>query len=176
MLKPARKRALVTYARETYGMGFRAACRLFILNCSTGAYQSHRTDDAPIRLRLNELARSRPRYGYRRLHILLYREVWRINRKKILRLYREESLAVRTKRRRKITSHVRGISALSMVQDERWSADFVSDVCAEGQRFRTLNIIDTFTRECLAISVSVSFPSEKVVSVFEKVVRIYGKP
>ena len=116
-------------------------------------YKSVREDPVALRMRLKELAASRPRYGYRRLHVLLRREGWHVNAKRVYRLYKEEGLMVRTKRRKKRVSHLRLVLPEVQGPNELWSMDFVRDTLNNGKAFRILTIIDTFSRESLATRV-----------------------
>lgn len=91
-----------------------------------------------MRRRLRELAAVRVRYGYRRLPVLLRREGWRINQKRVDRLYREEGLSIRTKHRKKRVS-----LPPAKHPDERWCLDFLTDSLVDGRRFRVFTIVDT---------------------------------
>jgi len=127
-------------------------------------------------MRLKELAASRPRFGYRRLHMLLRREGWKVNHMLIHRLYCEEGLQVRTRRRRKVAMQPRlSLDQASQV-DERWSMDFMADSLATGRGFRTLNVVDDFTRECVAIEVDTSLSGERVTRVLDRAIEQRGKP
>ena len=110
-------------------------------------YVPRRDEDTRLRVRLRQLAEQYPRYGYLTLHALLRGEGCVVNRKRTYRLYREEGLQVRTKRRKKL---VRPRVPLAMPSGaaERWSLDFMSDQLADGRRFRVLNIVDDFTLLC----------------------------
>lgn len=119
---------------------------------------------------------SRPRYGYMRLYVLLRREGWPVNHKRVLRLYREEGLMVRTKRRRKLTSRIRVLPPLPEAANEHWSIDFVSDQLATGQRFRVLTAVDHFTRECLCAEAGFHLRSESVTRALDAVLAERGKP
>jgi putative transposase len=126
--------------------------------------------------RLRELAAAKPRYGYRFLHTLLRREGHNINRKRVYRLYRAEGLAVRRRKRRRLRVS-RAMPPVSLTRpNERWSMDFVHDYLTDGRRLRTLNVIDAYTRECLAIEVDTSLPSARVVRVLDRLVWQYGLP
>jgi putative transposase len=117
------------------------------------------------------------RYGYRRLHILLRREGWRVNHKRIYRLYREEGLGIRVKRRKKLASVPRLLPPPPARRpQERWSLDFLSDNLAAGRRFRVLTIVDTVSRVSPAIEVGVSLTGERVVAVLERLRRTMGRP
>lgn len=133
---------------EAHGISERRACRVLKLHRSVMRYQCHRRDDAVLRERLKTLAERYPRYGYLLLHALLRREGLVQNRKRTYRLYTELGLQVRTKRRKKLI-RPRLPMLVPMAANERWSLDFVSDQLACGRRFRTLNVVDDHTRECV---------------------------
>ncbi len=134
-----------------------------------------REDELAIRAHLSRLATEHPRWGYRRLHLLLAREIGIINRKRVYRLYRLDGLAVR--RQRKRAARVpRGTVPPLGARGEAWAMDFMRDTLATGRQFRTLNIVDTVTRECLAIEVDTSLPGQRVVRVLDQLVERYGTP
>jgi putative transposase len=116
------------------------------------------------------------RYGYRRLHILLRREGWRINHKRVYRLYREEGLGIQAKRRKKRVSKSRVLPSPAQRPQERWSMDFLTDGLADGRRFRVLTIVDTVSRVSPAIEVGPSLTGERVVAVLERLKRTTGTP
>jgi putative transposase len=161
---------------KSRGHSERRACALAGLRRSTCRYRHRRQQPEGLVARLRELAAAKPRYGYRFLHELLRREVGPINLKRVYRLYRAEGLAVRRRRRRRLrVSRPAPPVALSR-PNERWSMDFVHDYLADGRRLRTLNIIDAFTRECLAIEVDTSLPGGRVVRALDRLVWQYGLP
>jgi putative transposase len=166
-LRPARRRRYVGYLEKQYGVSQRHACRLVGLSRSVHRYTSYRDRQEALRGRLKELAAARPRYGYLRLHVLLRREGWMVNRKRIYRLYLEEGLQVRTKKRRKCASHTRLQLPQASHIDERWSMDFVSDALMDGRRFRVLTIIDLFSRECVGLVANFSLKGDDVVNVLD---------
>jgi len=133
LLKPARKRDLLFEILEDYEVSERRACRLLVLHRSVCRYESRQKDDRALRMRLKELAYSRPRYGYRRLTVLLQREGWPVNHKRIYRIYGEEVLLVRTKRRKKRAAQRRLRPLPAIEPGEHWSIDFVSDQLADGR-------------------------------------------
>jgi putative transposase len=90
-------------------------------------YRHRRPDQAFLKMRLRELAASRVRYGYRRLHVLLKREGWEINAKRVYRLYKLEGLPLRLKRTEKRVSRLRVVQPATLAPNERWSLDFMSD-------------------------------------------------
>lgn len=97
------------------------------------------------------MAATHVRYGYRRLTVLLRREGWQVNAKRIYRLYREEELIVRTKQRRKMARRQRVATQMAVRANQCWSMDFVSDKLADGRSFRILAVADQFTRECVGL-------------------------
>lgn len=139
-------------------------------------YRSRRPSDAAVRSRLCALAAKRPRWGYRRLQILLEREGIRMNHKRVYRLYTEEGLKVRRKRRKRIAGVPRVPMPAPDRVNRRWSLDFMADTLLDGRSFRTLNIVDDFSRECLAIEVDTSIPGLRVARVLDGLVARRGTP
>jgi len=127
-------------------------------------------------MRLRDLAAARPRYGYRRLQVLLEREGWVANHKRVLRLYREENLQVRTKRRRKVAARPRVRMPAPSELNERWGIDFMADELVGGRRFRVLTLIDLHSRECLALKAGFSLPAETVTKVLDRIIQKRGAP
>jgi len=161
---------------KSRGHSERRSCALAGLQRSTCQYQRRRVDDRELVERIHQLASERPRYGYRRLHVLLRREGRSANRKLVYRLYKAAGLAVRRRARRKLRL-TRPMPLLPVSRaNERWSMDFVSDYLEDGRRLRTLNVVDAHTRECLAIEVDTSLPAQRVVRVLDKIVWQYGLP
>ena len=117
--------------REDYEVSERRACRLLVLHRSVCRYESRKKDDRALRMRLKELAYARPRYGYRRLTVLLQRESWPVNHKRIYRIYGEEELLVRTEQHRKRAALRRLKPLPATGPGEHWSTDFVSDQPAD---------------------------------------------
>jgi putative transposase len=135
-----------------------------------------KSDEAPIRERLRVLAGERPRWGYRRLHVLLKREVGVMNHKRVYRLYRAEGVLMRRRKRKRVAVPARTVQERTWKRGEAWSMDFMQDVLVDGRRFRTLNILDLVTRECLAIEVDTSLPGQRVTRVLDQLVATYGAP
>ena len=127
-------------------------------------------------MRIRELAGSRVRYGYRRIAVLLQRQGWKVNTKRVYRLYREEGLQVRTSKRGKRAAHARVPLAQAARPNQRWSMDFVSDRLADGRWFRILTVIDQYIRECLCIYADRSQTGEKVVQHMKRLVALRGAP
>jgi putative transposase len=158
-------------------MSERRACRVIGAHRRTIRYQRRRADDElRVRERLRMLATERPRWGYRRLHILLKRELGVINHKRVQRLYRLEGLAIRRRARKRVAREKRGMRTPTWRPGETWAMDFVQDMLSDGRRFRTLNVLDTVTRECLAIEIDTSLPGRRVAQVLDYLVGWHGAP
>ena len=121
-------------------------------------------------MRLRELAASRVRFGYRRLTVMLRREGWRVNPKRIYRLYTEDGLTVRTKLRRKLARRSRAPTPRAIRPDQKWSMDFMSAKLVDGRWFRVLTVIDQFTRECLALVANRALNGHQVALALSQVV------
>jgi putative transposase len=149
-----------------------------LANISVSAYHySPKEDnDEALRHRLREVAGQRKRFGSPRLHIMLKRENLVVNHKRTERIYREEGLALRRKRRRKGAAGIRVIIPAAVRPNEQWSMDFVSDSIVTGRRFRALTIVDNYTRECPAIEVDTSLGGVRVVNVLERLSETRGLP
>jgi putative transposase len=126
--------------------------------------------------RLQAHAAVRARFGYRRLHILLEREGLVVNHKRVHRIYRAAGLHVRRRRRKRLTRAERVPLPVPSQRRERWSMDFTVDTLADGRGFRTLNIVDDFTRECVAIEVDRSLPGLRVTRVLDRLHAAVGLP
>jgi putative transposase len=166
----------VTWAIDEKGYSQRRACALIGIAPKTYRYTTSRGDDREFRERLRHLAAERRRFGYRRLHILLRREGIKLNHKKLFRIYREERLTVRRRGGRKRALGTRAPMTLPQAANQRWSLDFVSDVLADGRRFRVLVIVDDFTRECLALVVDTSISGRRVARELDAIVAARTKP
>jgi len=176
MVTPAVRREAVARAVENHGVSERRACRVLEVDRSTTRYRSRRANDAELRARLRALAAERRRFGYRRLHVLLRREGFLVNRKKTQRLYREEGLTVRRRKGRKRALGARTAPPHATFPNQRWSLDFVHDQFADGRRFRILNIVDDATRECLAAIADTSLSGKRVVRELDALIARRGRP
>ena len=170
-----RRRSAVTQVRETVGRSVRWACRVVGLATSTWYYRARRDPQPALRARLRELAEQKRRYGSPRLYDLLRRQGWPVNHKRVERLYREEGLQVR-RRRRKRVAIVRQPRPVPTQPRERWSMDFVHDTLADGRQFRCLTIVDDCTRECPALAVDFGLSGAAVVRVLEQLAHTTGLP
>jgi len=167
----------VEYVRAAWEVSERRACGALGFWRSTHRYRSVADRQESLRVKLRELAARRPSYGYRRLHILLVREGWRVNHKRVYRLYVDEGLAMRKKRpRRRVSAARRQRLPAPGRTNEIWSMDFVSDQLYSGHSIRVLTIVDNFSRESLSLKVGRSLRAEDVAAVLRGLVRERGRP
>jgi len=159
-----------------YRRSERRACELVGIVRSSCRYQARRRDDPALRERLRELAAERRRFGYRRLTVMLRREGWPVNHKRVYRLYSEEGLSVRHRQRKRLKAVARNPLLLPTRPNQVWTMDFTHDNLASGRKFRTLNLMDGFTRQAPRIEVDTSLPGLRVVRVLEQVARQRGYP
>jgi putative transposase len=162
---------------QTRGTSLRRACRVIGLSTATWRYQ-RRTSATNVAVleRLQVHAAVRARFGYRRLHILLARDGVLVNHKRVHRIYKAAGLQVRRRRRKRLTRAERIPLPTASQRLERWSMDFTTDTLADGRNFRTLNIVDDFTRECVAIEVDRSLPGLRVTRVLDRLAAAVGLP
>ena len=176
MVTTTQRRQVVTHLLAAYPVSARHACALVRLSRSRWHHQPRRSAHAELRERLRTLAGLRPRWGYQRLHVLLRREGRRVNHKLVLRLYREEGLAISRRRGKKRVAVPRVPLPAPSGPNERWSMDFVSDALADGRPFRCFTLVDDFTRESSAIEVSHSLPALRVMQVLDRLAATRGLP
>lgn len=175
MVTTEQRRQVVTHLVAAYGVSQRRACRVMRLARSRWQYRSRRPRREALRTRLRELAVARPRWGYKRLHVLLRREGQQVNHKLVYRLYREEGLRVR-RRGRKYVTGPRVPLPTPTRPNQRWGMDFISDAFVEGRRFRCLTMVDECSRECPAIEADVSLPAVRVIAVLDQLAAARGLP
>ena len=175
-MTPAAKRQAVAHLQTNHGVSERRACATLQIDRSSVRYKSIRSDDADLRQAMKQIAKERRRFGYRRVHVMLARQGWRVNHKKIRRLYREEKLAVRKRGGRKRALGTRRPMLVPEQPNERWSLDFVSDAFTDGRRFRVLGIVDDYSRECLALVADTSLSGLRLTRELNAVIKHRGKP
>ena len=161
---------------KTKGYNQKRACSLAGIDPRVYRRKSKRPADTELRARMKELASERRRFGYRRLHILLKREGWEVNWKKLYRIYREEGLTVHKRSGRKRAVGTRTPMAIPQGPNQRWSLDFMSDALEDGRRFRVLNVIDDFSRECLTAVVDTSIGGARVARELDRIAELRGYP
>ena len=176
MVSPQLRRQAVVVMRSEVEVSERRACGLMQIYRRTYRY-APRPEDPRLRVRLRELAAERRRFGYRRLTRMLVREGWKANHKRVYRLYVEEKLSLRRKRGRRRRAGSRLVLPPRPTQpDHLWTMDFATDAFTSGRKFRTLNLMDGFTREALEIEPDTSLPGARVVRVLEGLKQQGRKP
>lgn len=164
----------VSWLRGNYPASQQRICGLMQIAVSSFRYRSTRSDEE-LRERLMELARKKPRFGYRRLHIHLDASGAHVNHKRVFRVYREAGLAVRRKARKRLARTGVPRPALTAANQE-WALDFVHDAMASGRAIRVLSVVDECTRECLKLEVDTSFASRRVTRALEAIIEERKKP
>ena len=140
-------------------------------------YQSRARDATSLLMRIKEIAATRVHYGYRRIHVMLRREGWLDNCKRVYRLYQAEGLSLRLKRpKRNKSARLRQPKQLATAINEIWSMDFVADALFDGRKLRALTVVDNYTRESLAIDVGQSLKGEDVVATLNRIAAHRGLP
>ena len=167
-------KAAIEQMQKEYAFSERRACGLVMVAVSTYRYETRRSDE-PLRTRLVQLAREKPRFGYRRLHVLLRRSGGCVNHKRLHRIYREAGLSIR-RRKRKHCVRVGQPLGVWTGANQEWALDFVHDAVECGRTIRVLSVVDAYTRECLALEVDTSFASRRVTRVLDAIVAERGQP
>jgi putative transposase len=176
MVTPAAKREAVAHVRSAFELSERRACRIIDCVRMTVRYCSRRPSDSEMRERLRALAHERRRFGYRRLHVLLRREGFIVNHKRLFRIYREERLMVRRRGGRKRALGTRAPMLVPQWPNDRWSVDFVADQFIDGRRLRIFVVVDDCTRECLALIADTSISGIRVARELDRLLDERGKP
>lgn len=175
-MTPGARRRAARNAVDGHGVSATRACGLVELERSSFYYHGTIREDGPLRDALREAAARYRRWGYRHLLAVLRREGFMDNHKRVYRIYREEGLQVRT-RKRKRTAKWRGETPNAPDRvNARWSMDFVHDATAQGRKLRMLTILDDCTRRCLRIEVDTSLSGERVARTLDQVIELHGKP
>lgn len=176
MVSPASRRKAVERLCSRHRLSERRACRLVGQSRTVQRYRGELREPEGFRSRMLELAAERPRFGYPRIHVLLRREGFSVNRKRTYRIYREENLQVRRKRRKRVAAAPREAMPIPERPNERWSMDFMSDCLADGRSIRLFNVIDDCTRMSVAMEVDLSLPAERVCRVLDRAAARRGWP
>jgi putative transposase len=156
------------------GVSVQRACALVQIHRSTFRYVAHPTDDSALLSHIQALAIQHPRYGYRRISVLLNRTE-RVNQKRVRRLWQRHRLQVR-RLIRKRTRRARPEHLQAAYPGHIWAYDFVEDALADGTPLRSLTVMDEFTREGLALSVALTTSAERVIGVLSALVAQHGAP
>jgi putative transposase len=176
MVTPAEKREAVAHLRTAFEMSERRACKTIDCCRMTVLYEATRLGNLALRERMKTIAHERRRFGYRRLHVLLRREGYVVNHKRLFRLYREEKLSVRRRGGRKRAIGTRAPMLIPLAPNQRWSLDFVSDQLTDGRRFRVLTVVDDCTRECLGLVADTSLSGQRVARELDRIIADRGRP
>lgn len=176
VVTPQAKRLVVSSLMSSQDLSQRRACQLANLHRSTYHYQTKQpARDVALRVRMKQLATLHSAYGYLILHALLKQEGLVVNKKRTYRVYTEEGLQVRTKRRKKLY-RPRVCLELPDTSNERWSMDFVHDQLSNGRRFRVLNVVDDYSRECILQLADTSISGIRVARSLTELIQRRGKP
>jgi putative transposase len=168
---------MVDRVRSLWQVSIRRACRALPVERSTYHYRSRRTGQAVLTKRIKEIAETRVRYGYRRIHVLLQREGWSVNAKRVWRLYREEGLQLRNKSpKRRVKAKLRDDRSAATAANQVWAMDFVHDQLFDGRKIRALTVIDTFTRLSPTIEVRQNWRGSDVVAALDRAAAELGYP
>lgn len=168
-MAPGLRREIVRWVRDAFRVSERRGYKALRFDRKPHRYKSRRADQAPLRQRIREIAETRVRYGYRRIQVLLRRDGWEVNVKRVRRLYRLEGLNLRAKRPCRHVSAARWVERpKASGANEIWAMDFVSDVLFNGKRFRALTVVDAYARECIAIHVGQGIKGAQVVDVMDR--------
>lgn len=175
-MTPDAKRKAVAHLMEVHQVSQRRACSALDVDRSTVRYQSCRADDSELRDAIKRISKERHRFGYRRVHVMVRREGFEVNHKKLRRIYREERLQVRRRGGRKRALGTRKPMVVPDGPNQRWSLDFVSDALTDGRRFRVLAVVDDYTRENLALIADTSLSGLRVTRELDRVIADRGAP
>ncbi len=161
----------------SYQVSERRACRVLVFDRSVCRYHSKAESQAFLIKRIKEIASIRVRYGYRRIHILLKREGWKINHKRVYNLYKQQDLQMRLKPpRRRVSFRPRQEPVKARRKNECWSMDFVVDQLFSGQRIRILTIVDNFTRENINLNSRFQYKGVDVANALSEAIKVHGVP
>lgn len=146
------------------------------LHRSVGRSFTRRAEDKEEREKIKAIALERPRFGYRRIHVVMRKTGFKINHKKLFRLYRELGLKVRKRGSKKRAIGIRLKKERATEINQVWSLDFMSDRLADGRKIRLLNVIDEYSRESLKIVVDTSLSGIRVARELEELIKNRGRP
>lgn len=168
---------MINFIRTCFRISIRRACRAVPACRATYHYRSVRPDQAPLRKRIREIAETRARYGYRRIHIVLRREGWLVNVKRVRRLYCLEGLQMRHKPpRRRVTAKLRDDRSDAIAPNQVWAMDWMYDELFDGKRIWVLTVVDTFSRVCPVMRVCRSATAIVVIDALEEARNRFGLP
>jgi len=175
VVKSSQKRAAIVYLRSSYKIGLKKICDVIGLSKSSYYYES-KLDDSEVIKKLNELVEKLPTRGFDEYYHRIRREGLKWSRNRVLRIYRSQGLVRRKKPRKRLPDELREPLSKASGLNEVWSIDFMTDSLTDGRKFRSLNVIDDYNRECLLAKGSMSYPSRRVIRELEELINWYGKP
>ncbi len=160
-----------------YGTSIRQTCKALLISRGSFYYQSKRVEQVYLKKRIREIAMTRVHYGYLRIHTLLRREGWKVNHKRVHRLYKEENLQMRRKKpKRRVQVKRREDRVVAQAKNDCWSMDFVSDQLFSGKKIRILTMVDNHTRESPGMGVGYCYKGQDVVKTLNEAVMLHGCP
>jgi len=163
--------------RVEWSVSIRRACAALRFDPKSYRYKSRRSGQAALAQRIREICQTRVRFGYRRVHVLLRREGWQVNPKRIYRLYKDMGMQLRAKApKRRVKAKLREDRAEAAGPNDVWAMDFVHDQLATGRKIRVLTVVDTFSRYVPALDARFSYRGEDVVATLEQVCSQIGYP
>lgn len=176
MVTPAARKSAASWLLEKFEVSERRACQVVGSHRSTQRYESRRKEPPGLREALRDAAHEHPRFGYRRVHWLLERQGFAVGQRRVRRIYREEGLTVRRRKRKRFKRIVREPATLPSRPNDRWSMDFVHDQFDDGRWYRVFTAVDDFTRESVALEAGTTLPAAKVAEVLDRVISARGRP
>lgn len=179
-MSPSRKRDVVDHLEGAFSVSERRACAVLEQPRSTQRYERKpASDEASLVTRVHELVRRHPRFGYRRIAVLLRREGFRAGFDRVYRLWRREGLKVpkRVRKKRRLGTSVSGCSRRRVSRpNEVWAWDFIFDRTSSGTSLKWLSVIDEFTRECLCLKVARRMTNVEIIEVLRGLFLAHGVP
>lgn len=176
MVSPKIKRVVAEAVVKEHSFSQRRAFKLVSLHRSVGRYVTKKVDEAHEKAAIKAVAMERPRFGYRRIHVVLKKKGLKMNHKKLYRLYKEMGLKVKKRGSRKRAIGPRITKCKATEMNQVWSLDFMSDRLADGRKIRLLNIIDDYSRESLKMVVDTCLSGTRVVRELEDLIKARGVP
>jgi putative transposase len=174
--RPAEKRELVDYARQSHNLSLRRACEILNLSCSVYRYRPKPNRNLPVIGAIQNIVEESPDWGFPKLFKTLRRRGYPWNHKRVHRVYCELRLNKRRKGKRRLPTRRPEPLAVPLVANPCWSVDFMSDTLFDGRRFRTFNVLDDFNREALAIEIDLNLPAMRIIWVLDHVAEQRGYP
>ena len=167
---------LVQHLIQQFGLSIRAVCQALSLSRSVYAYQPDTTRDDPVIAALQSAAERYPRYGFKKLFLILRRQGYTWNHKRIYRVYCLLKLNLRRKGKQRLPNRNPQPLCVPEILNQTWSMDFMHDALSCGRKFRTFNVVDDFNREALAIEIDLNLPAQRVIRVLERIALERGYP